>query len=96
MIRLFAYAWYAVSIRRLCIYKRIRHDHLWSYVGPHARTKFIIIAWSAFGKHEMPAEEFSDDDVESKGQVNAVSAREFTCGSHRQLFIGTYFSTFMS
>ena len=47
-------------------------------------------------RHEMPAAEMSDDDVESEVQVSAVSAREFTCGSHRQMLIGTYFSTFIS
>ena len=93
---MFAFSWYTVvSVRRLGIEKSIRPDHLWSCVGPHARTKFIIIARSAYGKHEMPAAELSDD-VESEVQVSAVSAREFTFASHHQMFIETYFSTFIS
>ena len=85
------------SIDKKCGYRKsILPDHLWSYVGPHARTKFIIIAGSAYGKHEMPATELSNDDVKSEVEVSAVSARESTCGSHRQTCIGTYFSTFIS
>ena len=51
-----------------------------------------IIAWSAYGKHEMPAAEMSDD-VDCEVQAIAVGAREFRCGSNRQMFFGPYFST---
>ena len=91
---MFAYSWYAVSVRSLGIEESIQPDPIWSCVGPHAGTKFIIVSWSAYGKHELPAAELSVDDVESEVQVSAVSATEFTCGSHRQMLIGTYFPYF--
>ena len=51
-------------------------DQMWSCVGQHALTKYIIIAWSGYGQHEMAAAELSHD-VESKVQASAASAREF-------------------
>ena len=89
---MFAYSWYAVSVRSLGIENSIRPDHLWSCAGPHTRNKIAIFAWSAYGKHEMPAAELSDD-VDCEVQAIAVGAREFRCGSNRQMFFGPYFST---
>ena len=43
----------------------------------------------------MPTAELCDEE-ESEVQASAVSVREFRCGSHRQVFIGTYLFTFIS
>ena len=52
-----------------------------------------LLAWGCIrSKHEMPAAEMSDE-VESEVQASAVSVRELRCGSHRQIFSGTYFFT---
>ena len=91
-IRLLAYSWYAVSARSLGIEKHKRPDHLWSCAGPHTIC-LIFGLESLWSKHETLAAGFSDD-VESEVQAKSVSVTEFRCGSHRQVLIGTYFSSF--
>ena len=55
-----------------------------------------LLAWRGlWSKDETHAAELSDE-VESGVQASAVSVREFRCESHRQVFTGTYFFTFIS
>ena len=56
-----------------------------------------LLAWSRllWSKHEMPATDLCYKE-DSEVQASGVSVREFRFGTHRQIFIGTYFFTFLS
>ena len=96
---MFAYSWYAVSVRSLGIEQIIRPDHLLSCVGPHARTKIILIAW--IGKHEVPAADLSDDVCGERGagkcsQCERVHMRESSSNVHLNILLYFYIVTFTS
>ena len=87
---------YEVSVRSSGIEKRVWREHLWSCVGRHARTQFIIIACSAYGLRTRCRQRSWVMMWISEIQTSAVSVREFWCGGHCQLFNRTYFSTVIS